>query len=1323
MISTRQVRRLAFDGLSLATLIVAMTVGPVVSAAGQGEPPNVWMAGGHAGGIHAVALSPNNQTIASASFDTTVKLFDVSTGLLNHTLIGHDVAALSVAFSPDGSNVVSGGYEGLAQVWNASTGAGIRTLVGHSGPVNAVAYSPDGTKIATGSGDGTAKVWNAADGSLVGTLSGHTDWVYSVAFSPDGATLATGSGDGTIRVWRLSDGVCLGTLTGHAGYVLSVGFSPDGTQLVSGSTDDTVRLWRLSDGATLGTYTDQTLYVYVTQFSPDGALIASGAGDGTLVLRRASDGVVERTITASGGVHSLAFSSNGASVYVGTDDGMASVWSAGDGSFQKWLTAQWGMINGVAISPDNAVVATVSEDGTAVLRDLTDGSTDLRFAAHDDVVSSVAFSPDGALLCTGSYDFTAALWNSADGSLVRTLSGHTDAVLSVAFAPDGLSVLTGGSDAAILVWRVSDGAQIGSYSGHTGAVWSLAFSPDGSRLASGGADGKVRVWNVSDQTQVWEATAADSVVRAVAFSPDGSAVATGAVTSATGTLKLWSASDGAPIASSTGTTDPIRAVAFSPEGLVIATGGDRMSQGRLQFWQASNLTLLQTFDEETGTAPGSTGVTGLAYTGDSLALVYGRFDGTTAMAVNPFWPLPTTLAVSHIDGQIAELVQLSAILTVPLSGAPILGKDITFSLAGTGVGTATTNGAGQATLGYRIPEAFGVSEQSVGASFAGDAAYAAAGGSSTLTISKANTAVIVDSAVGVVGETATLRARLRRTTDDQPLAGHSLSFRVESTPAGSGVTDADGYASVDFAIPMNFGGGDKVITVDYAGDANHKVCTAYGTLTVERINCTMDVQNAEGRFGETVTLRAALSRVSPPLPLEGREVSFKVGGTAVGSGTTDATGAATLDYVISDDLSAGENEIIAEFAGDASFSPAAGSGTLTALRKVTALAASDASGMVSQTVNLSATLTVQATSAPLEGRTVSFTVEGTNAGSAVTDTNGVASAAYPIPDSFGAGTLALDAQFAGDTHHEPSSASASLTVSKASTTLWTVDRTGTISEDVILRAYDLKRTSDNQLLVGKTVIFKIDGTAVGTGTTDSGGDAVLIWNITDGAATRSITTEFAGDAAYNPSSASSTLTCETWSAKLVTFDRTARITDWTELKARLLRSDNTVLYNKPIDFSVDGTFVITRRTDAEGYARYPFYTVPDGAGAGLRTIQVDWRGTGGYLPISKTAALVVLKALPYIWVLNKSVPQGSVVSLYAYFRRLYDYAKQEAKPVSFRIDGTWVADVTTGVGDDAGVARYYYPSTESVGYYTIRCEFAGDAWVEAGSGEGTLTVY
>lgn len=393
----------------------------------------------------------------------------------------------------------------------------------------------------------------------------------------------------------------------------------------------------------------------------------------------------------------------------------------------------------------------------------------------------------------------------------------------------------------------------------------------------------------------------------------------------------------------------------------------------------------------------------------------------------------------------------------------------------------------------------------------------------------------------------------------------------------------------------------------------------------------------------------------------------------------------------------------------------------------TSLTLEDATGTPGTDVTFRATFLRSDTNDPVEDIRIYFSLDGTELGSSYTDWNGIATYRYRLPGDITGGVHEIRADYYGEGAYQTASATASLSIPGGlDTTMYTMDRTGTITESVTLRQYDLKRVSDNTLLVGRTITYRVDGTVVGTAVTDSGGDSMLNWVIPEGPASRTITVSFAGDTTHAPCSASATLTCQTWSTRMAVFDRTARITDTTELKARLVRSDSVPLYNKTINFYVDGTFVISRQTDVEGYARYPYYTVPEGVGAGTRTITSEWTGNGGYLPISKNSTLTVLRALPYIWVMPRSVPQGQTARLYAYFRRLYDYGKQEGKTVSWFLDGTWIGDSVTGTAatGEPGVARFNYDTSAlSPGAHTLRCEWAGDAWVEPGFGQATLTIY
>src|SRR5262249_31783511 len=106
----------------------------------------------HTRRVSAVTFSPDGKTLASASDDTTVKLWDVATGTQRVTLRGHSKEVLGVAFSPDGRTLASGSHDGTVKTWDAATGTERSTLKVPTGWVSCVCFSPDGKTLAAGSG-------------------------------------------------------------------------------------------------------------------------------------------------------------------------------------------------------------------------------------------------------------------------------------------------------------------------------------------------------------------------------------------------------------------------------------------------------------------------------------------------------------------------------------------------------------------------------------------------------------------------------------------------------------------------------------------------------------------------------------------------------------------------------------------------------------------------------------------------------------------------------------------------------------------------------------------------------------------------------------------------------------------------------------------------------------------------------------------------------------------------------------------------------------------------------------------------------------------
>ena len=167
---------------------------------------------GHQNGV--MCLQFDDQILATGSYDTTIKIWDIHTTEEIRTLKGHTCAVRCLQF--DDSKLISGSLDSKIKIWNWRTGECISTLSPHSGGIIGLQF--DLSLLASGSTDGTVRLWNFDDKSTA-VLRGHTDWVNSVKIDTASRTIFSASDDSTIKLWDLDSNTCIKTLEGHVGQV------------------------------------------------------------------------------------------------------------------------------------------------------------------------------------------------------------------------------------------------------------------------------------------------------------------------------------------------------------------------------------------------------------------------------------------------------------------------------------------------------------------------------------------------------------------------------------------------------------------------------------------------------------------------------------------------------------------------------------------------------------------------------------------------------------------------------------------------------------------------------------------------------------------------------------------------------------------------------------------------------------------------------------------------------------------------------------------------------------------------------------------------
>ena len=142
--------------------------------------------------------------------------------------------------------LLSAGWDTTVRLWDLSTGAPKMLLNTHSDQVYTLAFSPDGQLLAVGDSAGSVHIWSdIARGKELHVLPGDLEEIHSLVFSPDGNLLAVGGNDWVIHVWDPRNGTLVAGQAFQAGHLIDVSLGKP-SLLVSNGGGTAVQVWDLA---------------------------------------------------------------------------------------------------------------------------------------------------------------------------------------------------------------------------------------------------------------------------------------------------------------------------------------------------------------------------------------------------------------------------------------------------------------------------------------------------------------------------------------------------------------------------------------------------------------------------------------------------------------------------------------------------------------------------------------------------------------------------------------------------------------------------------------------------------------------------------------------------------------------------------------------------------------------------------------------------------------------------------------------------------------------------------------------------------------------
>ncbi|XP_014290049.1 transducin beta-like protein 3 [Halyomorpha halys] len=250
----------------VVTLAVAPQKPNIFASASKDNSVRLWALSGKAGATCIASGMFHNSSAcglafsqASVSFllsgaeDNVLKLWKIPKKLEEHdgsslmmkaSCMAHEKDINAIAVSPNDKMVATASLDKTAKLWNFKDLAPLGTLRGHRRGIWSLIFSPVDQVVMTSSADTTIKIWSLSDLSCLKTLEGHESSVMKSAFLSRGLQVISASGDGLLKLWTIKTSECTASFDGHTGKIWALAVSKDESRMVTGCSASKIVFWK-----------------------------------------------------------------------------------------------------------------------------------------------------------------------------------------------------------------------------------------------------------------------------------------------------------------------------------------------------------------------------------------------------------------------------------------------------------------------------------------------------------------------------------------------------------------------------------------------------------------------------------------------------------------------------------------------------------------------------------------------------------------------------------------------------------------------------------------------------------------------------------------------------------------------------------------------------------------------------------------------------------------------------------------------------------------------------------------------------------------------